>query len=181
MHTFLSHKYLVFTFFMVFFSVFLNAQEIDSLEPPETKNKFWSNVRFGGGIALGFSDDYTNVAIAPGGIYQFNDKFAFGVGLSGNYASRKKHFEATVFGGSLISLFNPIRELQLSAELELNNVNYKDKIINNTSNYWYPALYLGGGYAIGNFGAMGMRYDVLYNERKSVYGTAISPFIRVFF
>lgn len=181
MRTHLSRKYLVFTFFMMFFSIILNAQEINKQETAKPENMFWSNVRFGGGIALGFSNDYTNVAIAPSGIYQFNDKFAFGVGLSGNFASRKKHFEATVLGGSLISLFNPITELQLSAELELNNVNYKDKIINSTSNYWYPAFYLGGGYAIGNFGAIGMRYDVLYNDRKSVYGTAISPFIRVFF
>ena len=170
---FLSRKYLVFTFFTVFFSVFLNAQE--------SKSDFWSKVRFGGAIGAGFSNDYTNVAIAPSGIYQFNNKVALGVGLSGNFASRKEYFEATVFGASVIGLFNPIRELQLSAELEQNNVNYKDKVVNETTNYWYPALYLGGGYAIGNFGAIGMRYDVLYNDRKSVYGTALSPFIRIFF
>ncbi|MGB0896183.1 MAG: alpha-ketoglutarate decarboxylase [Flavobacteriaceae bacterium] len=169
----LTLKYLIFTFFVGFYSIILNAQE--------TKSDFWNKVSFGGGVAVGFGNDYTNIAVSPSGIYQFNDQIALGVGLSGNYSSRKDYFEATVFGGGILGLFNPIEELQLSVEFEQNNVNLKDKIFNQTSNYWYPALHLGGGYAIGNFGAIGMRYDVLYNERKSVYGSALSPFIRVFF
>jgi hypothetical protein len=181
MHTYQSLKYLVFTFFTCFFSIILNAQEVDTEVLPKTKSEFWSKVRFGGGVGLGFSSDFTNIAISPTGIYQFNDKVALGVGVSGNYSKRKDYFEATVFGASLIGLFKPINELQLSAEFEYNNVNFKDLRINESDNYWYPALYLGGGYAIGNFGAIGMRYDVLYNDRKSVYGSAISPFIRVFF
>jgi hypothetical protein len=166
---------------MFFFSTILNAQELEPKESTKTKSAFWQNVRFGGGIGLGFSNNYTNIAISPSGIYQFSNKVALGVGVSGNYSSRKDYFEATVFGASLIGLFNPLKELQLSAEFEQNNVTIKDKVFNETSNYWYPALYLGAGYAIGNFGALGMRYDVLYNGQKSVYNTAFSPFIRVFF
>lgn len=174
-------KYLIFIFISLFYSIIVNAQTPIDENNSTSKDTFWSHVRFGGGIGLGFSNDYTTIAISPSGVYQFNDQFALGIGLSGNYSKRKDYFEATVFGASLIGLFNPIEELQLSAEFEHNNVNYKDKIINTTDNYWYPALYLGGGYAIGNFGAIGMRYDVLYNDRKSVYSTAFSPFIRVFF
>lgn len=177
----LNPKYLIFSIFTAFFSIILNAQETETNDITNTKSEFWSKVRFGGGIGLGFSNDFTNVAISPTGIYQFNDKVALGAGVSGNYSSRKNYFKATVLGASLVGLFNPVRELQISVEFEHYNVNYKDEIFNATTNYWYPALYLGGGYAIGDFSAIGMRYDVLYNNQKSVYGTAIQPFIRVFF
>lgn len=174
-------KYFSFVLFGLLFSIIMNAQETEATGIPKVKSDFWRKVRFGGGIGLNFSNGYTNIAISPSGIYQFNEQFAGGTGLSVNYSSKKNDFDATVLGGSLIGLFNPIREIQLSAEFEQNNVNYKDKIYNTNTNYWAPALFLGAGYAIGNFGAIGMRYDVLYNERKSIYGTAIIPFIRVFF
>ena len=176
-----SIKYFSFILFCLFFSIITNAQETETDKPPKVKSEFWKKVRFGGGIGLNFSNGYTNVAISPSGVYQFNEQFAGGIGLNGSYSSRKNDFDATVLGGSLIGLFKPIREIQLSAEFEQNNVNYKDKIYNSNTNYWSPALFLGAGYAIGDFGAIGMRYDVLYNDRKSVYGTAFIPFIRVFF
>jgi len=178
---YVSIKYLSFIVFGLFFSIVINAQETETNKTPKTKSEFWKKVRFGGGIGLNFSSGYTNISISPSGIYQFNEKIAGGIGLNGNYSSKKNDFDATVFGGSLIGLFKPIKEIQFSVEFEQNNVNYKDKIFNLNTNYWSPALFLGAGYAIGNFGAIGMRYDVLYNNRKSVYGTAFIPFIRVFF
>ena len=176
-----SIKYFSFILFGLFFSIIVNAQETETNETIKLKSDFWSKVRFGGGIGLNFSNSFTNITISPSGVYQFNEQFAGGIGLNGNYSSKKNDFDATVLGASLIGLFNPIREIQLSAEFEQNNVNYKDKIFNSKTNYWAPALFLGAGYAIGDFGAIGMRYDVLYNDRKSVYGTALIPFIRVFF
>jgi len=159
----------------------MNAQETETNKPLKVKSEFWSKVRFGGAIGLNFSNDYTNIALSPSGIYQFDKQFSGGIGLNGNYSSKKNNFDATVLGGSIIGLFKPIREIQLSAEFEQNNVSYKDKIFNSNTNYWAPAFFLGAGYSIGDFGAIGMRYDVLYNDRKSVYGTAFIPFIRVFF
>jgi long-subunit fatty acid transport protein len=176
-----SIKYFSFILFGVFFSIIANAQETETDKIPKVKSEFWSKVHFGGAIGLNFSNSYTNIAISPSGVYQFNEQFSGGIGLNGNYSSKKNDFNATVLGGSLIGLFKPIREIQLSAEFEHNNVNYKDKIFNSTTNYWTPSLFLGAGYAVGDFGAIGMRYDVLYNDKKSVYGTAIIPFIRVFF
>jgi len=176
-----SLKYFSFILFGLVFSIIANAQETETNETPKVKSEFWNKVRFGGGIGLNFSNVYTNITISPSGVYQFNEQFAGGIGLNGNYSSKKNDFDATVLGASLIGLFKPIREIQLSAEFEQNNVNYKDKIYNSNTNYWTPALFLGAGYAIGDFGAIGMRYDVLYNNKKSVYGTAFIPFIRVFF
>ena len=166
--------------FCIFFTMLAQAQQQsqDSLQ----KSKFWSHVHFGGGIGLGFSNNYTTISLSPTAIYQFNDQFALGIGFNVNYSKRKDFFNATLLGGSLISLYNPMDELQLSAEFEQNsvNINYKDSNINSNS-YTYPSLFLGIGYTVGNFGAVGVRYDVLYDSNKSIYGSAFVPFFRVFF
>lgn len=165
--------------FCTFFTMSANAQQQSQVNTQ--KSEFWSHVRFGGGIGLGFANGYTNVSLSPTAIYQFNDQFALGVGLNGTYSKRKNYFSATVIGGSLISLYNPIDVLQFSAEFEHNNVSYKSETTNFKDNYSYPALYIGVGYTIGNFGAAGVKYDVLYDDTKSIYGSAFVPFFRVFF
>ncbi len=170
-----NFKNLSISVIFAFYSIISNSQELKS------KNIFWDNVHFGGGLGLNFSNGYTNIAVTPSGIYEFNEKFAGGIGLNINYSSKKNDFEAIILGASLITLFKPVKEIQLSVELEENNVQFKDKIYSNNSNYWNTSLYLGAGYAIGNFGAVGVRYDVLFDENKSVYGTAFLPFISVFF
>lgn len=174
-------KYYGLLIIAMFFSTFINAQENNIEETDKAKSDFWKNVRFGGGIGLGFGDGYTNIAVAPSAIYQFNHQFAAGIGLSGNYSKRKNDFDATVLGGSIIGLYKPIDVIQVSAEFEQNHVNFNDDILNSSREYWYPALFLGAGYAIGRFGAIGIRYDVLYDDDKSIYGSAFLPFVRVYF
>ncbi|MDY8136844.1 alpha-ketoglutarate decarboxylase [Aquimarina sp. 2201CG5-10] len=148
---------------------------------------FWSNVRFGGNLGLGFTNETFSVVVAPSAIYDFNQWFSAGVGLSFGYTSfDDKDFDdkrtSINYGGSIITLFNPIRELQFSAEFEEMGVS-RDIEIGNQSfsdNYWYPALFLGAGYRAG-FVSFGLRYDVLYDSDKSIYGSAYAPFVRVFF
>jgi len=182
MTTHYQFKKTAFTLICLFFLGLINAQDNDDTPLPEKqKSEFWQQVRFGGGIGLNFSNGYTNITLAPNGLYQFNDQFGLGVGLNANYSKHKNDYEATVLGGSIISIFKPIEILQLSAEFEENNVNLKDDFSNITTNYWQPALFLGAGYSIGKFGAIGVRYDVLFNDKKSPYGTALLPFVRVYF
>ncbi|MES2487728.1 MAG: hypothetical protein V4581_17505, partial [Bacteroidota bacterium] len=45
---------------------------------------FWGHVRFGGGAGAAFGSGYTDVMLAPGAIYQFNQYAALGVGLQGS-------------------------------------------------------------------------------------------------
>ncbi|MBP94119.1 hypothetical protein SAMN04487989_101981 [Bizionia echini] len=149
-------------------------------------NDFWSHVRFGGGIGLGFSGDYFSGTLAPSAIYQFNSQFAMGVSLNGTYSSRKDYYKSTILGGSILGLYNPIPQLQLSAEFEELNVNRKweNRLRIPDETYWYPALFLGAGYTI-NSGrvstAIGIRYDVLYDRDKSIYGSSWMPFFRFYF
>lgn len=143
---------------------------------------FWDNVRFGGGIGLGFGDGFFSGSLAPAAIYQFNPSFGLGVALNGSYASQKNIYKSTIFGGSVLGVYNPLREIQLSGEFEQLNVNrdFDDNVVFEDRNYWYPALYLGAGYNTGNV-IFGIRYDVLYDEDKSIYPNSFAPFVRVFF
>ncbi|TYB76075.1 hypothetical protein ES676_06380 [Bizionia saleffrena] len=68
--------------------------------------------------------------------------FGVGVGLSVTYTKRKNFYKATVFGSSLIGLFSPIQELQLSAEFEAFLVTRNfDNLLFKDDQYWYPALF----------------------------------------
>ncbi len=138
---------------------------------------FWDNVRFGGGFSLGFGTS-TTIAVSPSAIYDFDNGFSLGTGISYLY----NKFDGTtsnVFGGSIISLYNiPVINIQLSGEFEQLFVNQKNSTIK--VNYNYPALYLGAAYQTGRL-SFGLRYDVLYDKNKSIYASAISPIIRFYF
>jgi hypothetical protein len=145
------------------------------------QSDFWQKVRYGGGLGLGFGSNTFNASIAPSAIYQATGHFGAGLGLSFNYAKfRESRF--TAYGASLLTLFNPIAVIQLSAEWEQLRVNRKlDTALGIVEdNYWSPALFLGAGYGNRNFVA-GIRYDVLYDAGKSIYSNAWMPFIRVYF
>ena len=151
----------------------------------ETQSEFWSKVRFGGGIGLSFGSDYFSGTLAPSAIYEFNDNFASGLGLNATYRSEKDFYRSTILGGSVLALYNVIPAIQLSAELEQLNENrrYDDGLIfvrEPETNFWYTALFLGAGYRL-QYITVGLRYDVLYKEDESIYGTAWLPFVRVFF
>jgi len=145
-------------------------------------NEFWNHVRFGGGIGLSFGDGFFSGTLAPSAVYQINPIAALGVGLSGTYNTSRDFYKSAILGGSLIGLINPIREVQLSAEFEELNVsrNWDSRTGLEDENYWYPALFLGVGYSNGPV-TLGIRYDVLYDDYKSIYSDPWVPFVRVYF
>ncbi len=147
----------------------------------EPTDDFWKHVRFGGGLGLSFGDGFFSGTVAPSAIYQFNSRFAAGVGLNFTYNKQDDFFRSTIFGGSTIGLFNPIPELQLSSEFEMLNVNRKfENSTFENDTYWYPALFMGLGYRTNNI-TVGIRYDLLYDRDKSIYADPWAPFFRVFF
>ncbi len=147
-----------------------------------SSTNFWEKVRYGGGIGLGFGNNSFNAAISPNAIYQANNQLAFGAGLSFNY-SKFGDDKLLAYGASALTLFNPIREIQLSAEFEQLRINREFNTILGASfedNYWYPALYMGIGYTTGNI-TVGLRYDVIYDGDRSLYADPWAPFFRVYF
>lgn len=145
-------------------------------------DNFWNNVRFGGGVGLGFGSGFFSATLAPSAIYEINQTVAFGVGLNGTLNNSKNFYKSTIYGGSLIGLINVIPELQISTEFEQLKVNRKYDAYYNLpdENYWSPALFLGIGYRSGNV-TVGIRYDVLYDKNKSIYADPWAPFMRFYF
>jgi hypothetical protein len=167
------------TYLIVF--VFFNFSLVSFSQNLDNTSDFWNHVRFGGGIGLSFGDGFFSGTISPTGIYDFNSKFSAGVGLNATYNKQDNFFKSTIFGASIIGLFNPIQELQLSAEFEQLNVSRKfEDSVFKSENYWYPALFMGIGYGNGNV-TFGIRYDLLYSREKSIYADPYMPFVRVFF
>lgn len=148
----------------------------------EKKSSFWQNVQFGGGFGLNVGSGFTDITLAPSAIYNFNQYVSLGAGLQGSYVSSKNDYTSTILGGSLIALFNPIEEIQLSAELEEVNVNTSYQLIgsNVKDNFWNTGLFLGAGYRMDNV-TVGARYNVFFDAYKSVYSDAFMPFVRVYF
>lgn len=173
----MKSKILLFFILHISFMSTLTAQ----VEPK--KNLFWEKVRFGGNLGLDFSGNSTSIILGPSAVYQVNEQFSAGAGINFGYSSfRRPDAKQTNYGGRLIALYNPTRQLQLIGELEQNFVNttveaqgqdFKDS-------FNFPALYLGAGYRLGNVSA-GVRYDVLYNENKRLYASPWSPFVQVYF
>ncbi|WP_234424268.1 alpha-ketoglutarate decarboxylase [Aquimarina sp. Aq107] len=173
MKVFLIHKIKI---ILLVSSMLFSLQQCYSQE-----DNFWSRVRIGGNIGIGFTNDTFNGILAPSAIYDFNNQFSMGFGLNFGYTD-SRNFTATNYGASLITLYNPFPSLQLSAEFEQMGVSRSFEIEGQDINddYWYPALFIGAGYRIG-FVSVGLRYDVLYDDNKSIYASAYAPFVRVFF
>lgn len=173
---------LVFVVFIFFFSSY--AQNEDLGNHSQDKN-FWKQVSFGGGVGLSFGDGFFLGGISPSAVYNFNQYVSAGLGLTYNYLSDKRttpDVRVTSYGGSIITLFNPLSEIQLSVELEGIQVDRTFLFVDGDEkdNFFQEALFLGGGYRTGNI-TIGARYNVLHDEDRSVYGSAFLPFVRVFF
>lgn len=170
-------KYFLISTTLLFSSLLFAQQQTAS---PKMQSDFWRKVQFGGGIGLSFGSGYTDISLAPSAIYNFNQYVALGLGAQYTYVKQKNYYASNLYGGSIIALFNPIEEIQLSAELEELRVNVN--LIGSNSNsqdYWNTGLFLGAGYRAGNV-TIGARYNVL-NDTNNVYSNAFMPFIRVYF
>ncbi len=171
MHINTNIKLSSFIFIAILSSCALHGQE----------DSFWSKVRIGGNIGIDFSNNSFSASIAPTAVYDINPWISTGAGLSFGYTNGD-NYNAINYGGSIITLFTPIQGMQLSAEFEETSVHrsFRSGNIKIKQQYWYPALFLGAGYAIQNV-SIGLRYDVLYDEDKSIYASPYTPFVRVFF
>jgi len=156
-----------------------------SQEQTQTKaetESFWDHVQFGGGLGVAIGNDFTDITIAPSAIYNFNEHFALGTGLQYSRLKQKNFYSSNVIGGSLVGLYNPIEEIQLSLELEEVHVNttYNDLYDNVKRSFWNTGLYIGGGYRADNV-TIGARFNLLFDKDKDLYGDAFMPFVRVYF
>lgn len=175
-------SYLTKLFLFVVFLIHSSNGFSQEDENIKTKSIFWQKVQFGGGLGLGFGNNFTNISVAPTAIYNFNSYVAAGLGVQYSYVKQRNFYQSNIYGGSVIALFNPIEQIQLSTELEQLRVNtsYDSFYGGVTDDFWNTALFLGAGYRTQNV-TLGVRYNVLYKENQGVYANAFIPFVRVFF
>ncbi|MCL9769662.1 hypothetical protein NAT47_04455 [Flavobacterium sp. HXWNR69] len=172
------------TFLLTIVFLFSSKPEIFAQVTPENKTKsdFWEHVQFGGGLGLGIGNGYADIMIAPTAIYNFNERLALGLGTQYSYVKQRDFYKANMYGGSVIALFNPIKEIQISTEIEQLRVSRKfgSYYGNATQDFWNTALFIGAGYRTENV-TFGIRYNVLHRDRDNIYAEAFMPFVRVFF
>jgi hypothetical protein len=172
------------TFLLTIVFLFNSNIEICAQQTAEikTKSDFWNHVQFGGGLGLGIGNGYADIMIAPSAIYNFNEYVSAGLGLQYNYVKQRDLYSANMYGGSIIALFQPFNELQISTELEQLRINrtYDNNLIADSQDFWNTALFLGAGFRNENV-TFGVRYNVLHRDRDNIYAEAFMPFVRVFF
>lgn len=172
------------TFLLVIVFLFGFKSEIYAQENTENKTKsdFWNHVQFGGGFGLGVGNNYADIMVAPSAIYNFNSYVSAGLGLQYNYIKQKDFYNANLYGASILALFNPLEELQISTEIEQLKVNrtFKNNFESNSQDFWNTALFIGLGYRSENI-TMGMRYNILHKNRDNIYPEAFMPFVRIYF
>jgi hypothetical protein len=168
---------MIYTFlFLLIFSL-LHSQTILKNQ----KSDFWNKVRFGGGLGLSIGNNYSEFSISPSAIYPINESVSLGGGLIGSYSKLNNSYNSVIYGLNAISLFNPLRELQISLEVEQTRVHTTFETVPNVNkNYWNTGLFVGAGYQNGNV-TIGARYNLLFDKDKSIYSDAFMPFVRFYF
>ncbi|RCS27183.1 hypothetical protein DUT90_08755 [Polaribacter sp. WD7] len=158
---------------IIFFTILLSTSICS-----QQKSNFWENVSYGGGIAIGFGNNNSTIGISPSAIYNFNNGFALGAGL-GYLRSRINDFTTTAYNTSIISLYQTNYGIQFSGEFEYYFARQRDNFDEVSTNF--PALHLGIAYNQGRRFAFGIRYDVLYDDSRSIFASPISPIVRFYF
>ena len=160
----------------IFTIILICACTLIGFSQENKKAAFWDNVQFGGGLNVGISNNSTTIGISPSAIYNVNDKFGTGVGVSYLYSKYKNSSDPlSAYGASILALYKPFEGAQLSSEFEQSFI----KVANTSRSV--PALYLGAGYNLGRNVSAGVRYDVLYDKDKSLFASPLTPFFRVYF
>lgn len=176
---------LKFILFCMLITSSLNGYSQDSTRvsrPLPMRSDFWERVHFGVGLGLSAGGGFTNVSLVPSAIYDLNNYVSLGFGIQGTYIKQKGFYSSYLYGVNGIALFNPLEQLQISAELEELRVNntYDVRTDFDNENFWNTALFIGAGFRSESV-TIGVRYNVLYKESDNVYSQAWMPFVRVYF
>lgn len=129
---------------------------------------------------MGFTSTGFYADLQPGIIYRLKPEFHLGANAFlgyQNYRTARLKSHQWIYGYDLLALYLPWRFMELSIDYQHLHISrtVQDKI----SRWQVPALYLGAAYRTGRV-AMGFRYDLLFRQGRSIYPTAFTPFVRIY-
>lgn len=153
----------------------MTYQRVEQQRPAYPRH--WS---FGGFFSMSFWNGGTDILVAPKAYYHLSPKFLTGFGVTYIYSDSNDAlfgYHSNSIGGSVMAGVRPVPMLQLSAEYEGLNTTRGGAF---ADTYWNNALYLGASFVTGHV-SFGLRYDVLYDSSRSVFGSAWTPVIGFYF
>ncbi len=139
-------------------------------------------LKFGCGVGVNFVGG-TNLSLSPNVTYRVSKSISLGGGLQASYSALKNIQNTTTFGLNLLGNYNPIKQILTVLEF----AQLKVKTTNETTpektsrSFWDTALFIGAGYNISSKISIGAKYNMLYKEEKSVYSSAVVPFVNIGF
>lgn len=168
--------------FFVFLTYETKAQiQLDSLKTVNKKDSTLKNrVNFGLGFGVNFVGG-TNLSLSPNLTYRLSKNLSVGSGLQFNYAGLKDVQKTTTIGANALVYYTPVKQLLTTLEFSELHVNRNSLITNTKSDFWESALFIGAGINITPKFSLGAKYNALYNKNKSVYSSAVVPFINISF
>lgn len=162
------------------FSFSLLAQDENAEETPKKFDR--SRLFVGGNFGLSFGN-FTFINISPQLGYRFNDFFAAGIGINGQFVQRKYRFNGTltekerlgIAGMNVFGRFYPIKQgfIQLQPEMNYiwgNNISYtsQQEVKRSINGKILPSLLVGAGAFLPAGRAGGLiimaQYDVLNKQ-----------------
>ena len=146
--------------------------------PKDGKSNPW---QFYGGFGLGWTNNEFYADIKPGILYRLAPKFRIGGNLQFTYLSRKSFGTTSryyIYGYDLLALFLPVSQMELSADYQHSFVS--QNISGNQLSRQVKAFFVGAAYRTRHV-AIGMKYDLLYDENNSLYNSPFIPFVRIYF
>ena len=150
---------------------------VTTQKPKPVYPRHWS---FGGWFSMSFWNGGTDIMVAPKAYYHVSPKFLTGFGITYIYSDSNDElfdYHSNSIGGSLMMAVRPIPAFQLSMEYEGLNTT---RIGFAEDTFWNNALFLGASFVQGPV-SFGVRYDILYDEFTSAFGSAWTPFIGFYF
>ncbi|SZD73160.1 Uncharacterised protein [Candidatus Ornithobacterium hominis] len=165
--------FIYFLFLAIGLSV--QAQATQAETPPKSA---W---RLGGNIGLNFGNNsYFSFGISPNLGYQVSPKLLLGTSLGYAY-QKSNYFKNNLFSGGPFLNYSLLQNIFTHAHLEYFNGTrkfYMDGLNEKKVSDEEAALWLGGGYRTnGRVGyQIGLMYNVLYNENKSIFNSPFNTF-----
>ena len=169
---------------ILFLLPIMAAAQIDfrhSIQPEKTAKHHNRKIRFHTGFGLEWYSDGFYFHASPGLTYALKPRWHVGTGLLYTYYSYRRaqtSVRANLYGFNVLTFWLPTDHVETSFEFRREYL--KIKAGKKLSSRNAPALLAGIAYRTRHM-AVGLRYDILFREGRSLRRNPAEPFVRIYF